>query len=99
MMTSDYRPISHTVYDTATSEKACDIATNEMPTIGAFVHETLSMQMDTLSMMDTIANVIWGDEPKAPAFMPKENLMAGLAAIKENQRAIMTAVKAIVDKL
>ena len=87
---SDNRPISDT---------ACNTATNEMPTIGAFVHETISMQMDTLSMMDTIANVMWGDEPKAPAFVPKENIMAGLAAIRENQKAIMTAVKAIVDKL
>lgn len=90
MMTSDYKPIS---------DATCDAATNEMPTIGAFVREMLSMQMDTLSMLDTIANVMWGDEPKAPAFVPKENIMAGLTAIRENQRSIMATVKAIVDKL
>ena len=86
---SDNRPISDT---------ACDTATNEM-TIGTFIHETISMQMDTLTMMDTIANVMWGDQPKAPAFVPKENIMAGLAAIRDNQKAIMKAIKAIADKL
>lgn len=85
---SDDRAISDKVYDTAPT-----------PTIGAFIHETLDMQAETFATMNIIAEMMWGDEITAPSFTPKENVMAGLAAIQENQRAIMAAVKAIAEKL
>lgn len=103
MKTGDFRPISDTVYDTAINKRPTvveyDTATNEMPTIGAFIYETLDMQADTFATMNNIAKTMWGEEITAPPFTPKENVMAGLAAIQENQRAILTAVKAIADKL
>ena len=89
-MMSDNRAISGT---------ACDTPTNEMPTMGMLIHKTIDMQTETMAMICHIINTMWGDDSAAPDFTPKGNIMAGLAAINENQRAIMTAVKAIVDKL
>ena len=89
-MMSDNRPISDTAYDAVTNEK---------PTIGEFALKTLKMQEDTLAMICIIDRAIFGGEAKASTIEPNENLMARLAAIQENQRAIMTAVKAIADKL
>lgn len=87
---SDNRPISDAPYDTVA---------NEMPTIGRFIHETLDMQTETFATISIIAEMMWGDKITEPAFTPKENIMAGLAAIQENQRAILTAIKAIAGKL
>ena len=87
-MMSDDRAINDKVYDTAPT-----------PTIGAFIHETLDMQAETFAVISIIAKMMWGDEITEPPFTPKENIMAGLAAIQENQRAIMTAVKGIAEKL
>lgn len=81
------------------SEAVCDTTTNEQPTIGMFIHKTIDMQEETLAVICNIANMMWGDEITTPAFTPKENVMAGLAAIQENQRAILAAVKTIIDKL
>lgn len=89
-MTSDYKPIN---------DKACNVGINDLPTIGAFIHGTLDMQAETLEVIRNIARIMWGDEITTPVYTPEENIMAGLAAILENQRAIMTDVKAIVDKL
>lgn len=89
-MMSDYRAISDT---------ACDTATSEMPTIGALTLQTLDMQAETLAMICNIVSVMFGDECTAAPIKANENLMARLAAMQENQRSIMTSVKAIVDKL
>lgn len=89
-MTSDCRPIS---------DAQCDTVANEMPTIGRFIHETLDMQTETFATISIITEMMWGDKITEPAFTPKENVMAGLAAIQENQMAILTAVKAIAGKL
>ena len=70
------------------SEAVCDTTTNEQPTIGMFIHKTIDMQEETLAVICNIANMMWGDEITTPAFTPKENIMAGLTAIQENQRAI-----------
>ena len=91
-MMSDNRAISGTACDTASEMPI-------MPTIGGFIHETLEMQAETFALISNIAKIMWGDEITAPAFTPKENIMAGLAAIQENQKGIVTAVKAIVAKL
>lgn len=103
MMTGDYRPISDTAHGTATDKRPTvmvyDTAPNEMPTIGALTLQTLDMQAETLAMICKIMSTICGDECTATASEPKENLMARLAAMQENQRAIMTAVKAIADTL
>lgn len=90
MMTNDCRPISGTVYDTATSE---------MPTIGALTLKTLDMQAETLEMIHQIVNTMWGEECAATPIKPSENLMSRLVAIQENQEDIFRAVKAIVNKL
>lgn len=99
----DYWPTNDTEQGTAIDKRptvvACDTAPNEKPTIGAFIHETLDMQADTFTTMNNIAKMMWGDEITAPPFTPKENVMSGLAAIQENQRAILTAAKDIADKL
>lgn len=89
-MMSDNRAISDTAYDTATCAT---------PTIGALTLQTLDMQAETMAMINNIASMMWGDECAAPVCEPKESLIARLAAIQENQRAIMATVKAIVDKL
>ena len=108
-MTSDYRPISDTAYDTATNKEpanveyaddaAYDTATNRKSTIGALALETLDMQAQTSAMLCKIVSTISGDECTATPITPSENLMSRLAAIKENQRDIMLAVKIIVDML
>lgn len=87
-MTNDYRPISDKVNDTAPT-----------PTIGAFIQETLDMQAETLMIICKIVSIIWGDEDTPPAISSKENVMSGLAAIQENQRVILMAVKDIMNKL
>lgn len=89
-MMSDYRAISDT---------ACDTATSDMPTIGALTLQTLDMQAETLAMICNIVSAMWGDECTQAPIKASENLMSRLAAMHENQRAIMTAVKAIADKL
>lgn len=89
-MMSDYRAISDT---------ACDTATSDMPTIGALTLQTLDMQTETLVMICNIVSTMWGEECTASPIKASENLMSRLAAIQENQRTIMTAMKAIVDKL
>ena len=106
---NDYRPISDTAYDTATNKKpaiveyaedaAYDTATNGKSTIGALMLETLDMQALTSEMLCKIVSTISGDECTAISIKPSENLMSSLAAIKENQRDIMLAVKIIVDML
>ena len=89
-MTNGYEPIDNKIYDTATEKKS---------TIGAFTLETLDMQAETLAMLCKIVSTMSGDEDIAATIKPSENLMSRLAAIKENQRDIMRAVKAIVDML
>lgn len=108
-ITSDYRPISDTAYDTETNKEpaiveyaedaAYDTATNRKPTIGALTLETLDMQAQTSAMLCKIVSTISGDECTATPIKPSENLMSRLVAIKENQRDIMLAVKIIVDML
>lgn len=89
-MMNDYRAISDT---------ACDTTIKEEPTMGMFIRKTADMQAETLAIICNIVNMMWGDECTPPATTPKENIMSGLAAIQENQRAILTAVKSIIDKL
>ena len=89
-MMSDNRAISSTAYDTATSET---------PTIGTLTLQTLDMQAETLAAICKIVSTMWGDEDTTAPFKPNENLMSRLAAMQENQRTIMVAVKAIADKL
>ena len=87
-MINDYRAIS----DTAT-------VASDGPTMGALTIQTLDMQEEALAVICNIINIMWGDECTAPPVKPNENIIARLAAIQENQRAILTAVKAIADKL
>lgn len=89
-MMNDYRLIGDT---------ACDTATNETPTMGTLIHKTIDMQTETMAMICHIVNTMWGDDSAAPDFTPKGNIMAGLAAIQENQRAILNAMKSIATKL
>lgn len=89
MMNDDIK-ISDTTYDTAT---------NDIPTMGMFIHKTLDMQTETMAMICHIVNTMWGDDSAAPDFTPKANIMAGLAAIQENQKAILTAMTSIAAKL
>ena len=89
-MMNDYRLISDT---------ACDTAPNETPAMGTLIHKTIDMQTETMAMICHIVNTMWGDDSAAPDFTPKGNIMAGLAAIQENQRAILNAVKSIATKL
>lgn len=105
MMTSDYRPISDTAYGTATDKRPTVMvydtapAPNEKPTIGALTIETLDMQAETSAMLCKLVLTISGEECIATPVKPADNLISRLAGIKENQRDIMRAVKAIVDKL
>lgn len=89
-MMSNYGTISNAV---------CDEAVALQPTIGELTLETLDMQAETLAMMCKIVSTMWGDECTPAPNKASENLMSRLATIQENQRAIMTAVKAIADKL
>lgn len=88
---NDYRAISDAACATATSDA--------MPTMGALTIQTLDMQEETLAVICNIVNIMWGDECTAPPAKPNESILARLVAIQENQRAILTAVKAISDKL
>lgn len=81
------------------SDTACDTTTNEAPTMGMLIHKTIDMQTETMAMICHIVNTMWGDDSAAPDFTPKGNIMAGLAAIQENQRAILNAMKSIATKL
>lgn len=107
MMTSDYRSISDTAYGTATDKRPTVMvydtapapAPNEKPTIGALTIETLDMQAETSAMLCKLVITISGEECIATPVKPADNLISRLAGIKENQRDIMRAVKAIVDKL
>lgn len=87
-MMNDYRAISEPVCDTA-----------KEPTMGMFIRETVDMQEETLAIICNIVNMMWGSETTSPTATPKDNIMAGLAAIRENQSAILTAVKSITAKL
>ena len=89
-MMNDYRLIGDT---------ACDTATNETPTMGMLIHKTIDMQTETMAMICHIISTMWGDDSAAPDFTPKGNIMAGLAAIQENQKAILNAMKSIATKL
>lgn len=81
------------------SNPTCDTTTNEQPTMGMFIHKTLDIQTETMAMICHIVNTMWGDDSAAPDFTPKANIMAGLAAIQENQKAILTAMTSIAAKL
>lgn len=76
-----------------------DVKVNNVPTMGAFIHGTLDIQQDTLVDLDKIVTVLLGNEIKAPSAIPEENVMSGLAAILENQKAILAAVKVITGAL
>ncbi|MBQ9342804.1 MAG: hypothetical protein IJT99_01270 [Clostridia bacterium] len=90
-MMSNYGTISNAVCD--------EVAALPPTTIGELTLETLDMQAETLAMMCKIVSMMWGDECTAAPNKASENLMSRLAAMQENQRAIMNAAKAITEKL
>lgn len=85
-----YEPINDKIYDTATDKKS---------TIGAMTAETLDMQAETSAMLCRIIGMVLGEDCTVAPIKPSENLMSRLAAIRENQRDIMRAVKAIMETL
>ena len=91
-MVRDNRPISDAPYDVK-----ADVS--EKPTMGTFIRGTLDSQEETLDVLDKILTTLFDMEIEVPVMAPKESIMSGLAAVLENQKAIATAVKAIIEML